>query len=76
MANGNLNINAQLLIIRGMILQLPINSFLKNLLLEDINLAIDFFDQGNIQGVINSLSVISEKIHTRQEGLLLPPVMC
>jgi hypothetical protein len=68
MSNGNPSIRDQLLIIRGKILQSPINNFLKNLLLEDINLAIDFFDQGNIQGVVNSLSVISEKIHTRQES--------
>jgi hypothetical protein len=68
MSNGNLSIKDQLLLIRGKILQLPINKFLKNLLLEDINLAIDFFNQDNIQGVVNSLSVISEKIHTRQKS--------
>jgi hypothetical protein len=67
MSNGILSINDQLLIIRGKILQLPVKA-LKDLLLEDINLALAFFNQGNILGVINSLSVISEKIHTRQES--------
>jgi hypothetical protein len=71
MANGNLSIQDQLLIIRGKILQLPV-LVLKKLLLEDINLAIAFFNQGNIQGVVNSLSVISEKIHTRQESSTSP----
>jgi hypothetical protein len=55
MSNGNPSIRDQLLIIRGKILQSPINNFLKNLLLEDINLAIDFFDQGNIQGTAGRL---------------------
>jgi hypothetical protein len=65
MPNGDPSINDQLLIIKGKILLIPDN-FLKNLLLEDINLAIDFNNQGNIQGVINSLLVIGEKIHTRK----------
>lgn len=69
---GNLSIGDLLQLIRGKILQLPVHPFFKDLLLEDINLAIDCFQQGNIQCVINSLSVISEKIHTRQKSLSCP----
>ncbi|HEX3046840.1 MAG TPA: hypothetical protein VHY08_18950 [Bacillota bacterium] len=68
----NLSISDLLQLIRGKILQAPVQPFFKDLLLADINLAIDCFHQGEIQCVINSLSVISEKIHTRQKSLSRP----
>ncbi len=68
MSNLALSIGDQLQIILGKIRQLPVNAFFKNLLLEDIGLAIRCFEQGRYQCAINSLAVISEKIHTRQKN--------
>jgi hypothetical protein len=66
MPNANLSIEDQLLLLQGKIRQLPLNRVLKELLLEDIELALDCFSRGNIQCVVNSLSVVSDKLHTRQ----------
>lgn len=64
----NLNIKGSLLIIKGKILQMPVRKLFKGLLLEDINLAIERFKKGDLQSVMNSLSVIVAKIHTRQKN--------
>jgi hypothetical protein len=66
MSNANLMIENQLFILQGKIRQLPLRKFLKDLLLKDIEFALDCLTQGNIQCVVNSLSVISEKLHTQQ----------
>ncbi len=66
MSITNFKIKVQLLILQGKIRQLPLKKFFKDLLLEDIELALDCLTQGNIQCVVNSLSVISEKLHTQQ----------
>jgi hypothetical protein len=55
-----------LFLVRGKILQLPEKQCFKRILLEDIELAINCFNKDQIQCVINSLTVISEKIHTRE----------
>jgi hypothetical protein len=68
MAKENLSIQDQLRIMKGKILQLPVNKFFKRLLLDDINQAIECFAQGNIQCVINSLFVIGAKLHSRQNS--------
>lgn len=68
MSYYGLSIEDQLIIIRGKILQSPVKKYLKDILLEEINLAIHCFSENNIQCVINSLTVISEKIKSIQKN--------
>ncbi len=66
MINQGLSIEDQLLIVRGKILQLPINRFLKDPLLRYIEQAIDCFGQGNVQCAVNNVAAIGAKIQTWQ----------
>jgi hypothetical protein len=66
MLNQGLSIEDQLLIVRGKILQLPINRFLKDPLLKYIEQAIDCFGQGNVQCAVNNVAAIGSKIQTWQ----------
>ena len=66
MLNQRLSIEDQLLIVRGKILQLPSNRFLKDPLLKYIEQAIDCFGQGNVQCAVNNVAAIGAKIQTCQ----------
>ncbi len=66
MLNQGLSIEDQLLIVRGKILQLPINRFLKDPLLKYIKQAIDCFGQRNVQCAVNNVAAIGGKIQTWQ----------
>jgi BclB C-terminal domain-containing protein len=80
MAPINLDIGTQLQIVQGKIRQLPVNSFVKNLLLENINTAISCYEAGNIQCTIANLLLLSEAIHTRKniskcKGIIYDPLL-
>lgn len=64
----SLSINDQISVVRGKILQLPINRFLKDPLVEVVDRAAACFIQGDIQCVVNNLGVISDKISAWQLG--------
>jgi BclB C-terminal domain-containing protein len=68
----NQEIMIQLQLIQGKIRQLPVARFLKDQLLENINVAINCFEAGNLQCVINSLFTIAQTIDLRQKNALCP----
>ncbi len=58
----------QLQLIQGKIRQLPVAMFVKNQLLENINVAINCFQTGNFQCVIDSIGIITQTILARQQN--------
>ena len=66
MSNLKPSLTDQLLIIQGKIRSLPLPGNLKAVLMEDINHAIVNLKK-NLSAVLNSLTVIIEKLHSRQQ---------